>query len=665
MLLNHRVAQTLFGIASLLWLAMFGALTTRLNFLLDYQSLPTLPPLWEPIGSPLAALALAILFLVSLYCFCQNNSPKSALVPASLCLLAAAVPLLFVSILRQGAMLPRSFQNPHVLELMWFSTWSGLSMFRCDIEPIAKRYFRSTWSYITILTVAVIAVTWFWTQQAWQYHQDFRLGFNDFGHFTWRLANTWNGRGWLLESPTLPIFWDHFNPGIVLIAPLWGWTKTPLAIFALHGLSLSLNAYLIFAITRKLGGTIQAALIWSLVWLAHPSIGMWNLAFTYHWHPVTLGLPFFLASFLAVTTRRYLAASVLFALAAAMEEGWLVVGALSALSVFAVGMPRPVLSSIAAPNSTNADSATFSTQIRVELRRAFADRWGWLIAGCVISIIFVAVYRYSGLAEFQTARFAKLGNSASEILLSPLVRPSVFFGQVLQLRNLMFVLGLVMPLGIVAIARGWSGLLPTILPLAVLVAWDHQPAACLAFHYATTLMPIFFIAALQGAARFDGAQITRYGMVALATCVITSSFWGGLPWSPSSTLEAEGQSYGIDGIELRRETSDDGRWLHRQIQKLQPHAERSVLATGRIAGHFLEGKFLDTAGQFRERRERLMQLSPSGSEWDWFDTIVLDHQENFQQSSDWSRQLQQEALTVGFRIEAESHGITILVRDRK
>ena len=137
-----------------------------------------------------------------------------------------------------------------------------------------------------------------------------------------------------------------------------------------------------------------------------------------------------------------------------------------------------------------------------------------------------------------------------------------------------------------------------------------------------------------------------------------------MPWSPSSTLEADGQSYGMEGLELRRETSSDGRWLHRQIKSLEPHQERSVLATGRIAGHFLKAQFLETAGQFRERRNKLRELSSMGSEWDWFDTIVLDQRENFQQSSDWTKQLQQEALTAGFTIHSEAHDITILTRPR-
>jgi hypothetical protein len=177
-------------------------------------------------------------------------------------------------------------------------------------------------------------------------------------------------------------------------------------------------------------------------------------------------------------------------------------------------------------------------------------------------------------------------------------------------------------------------------------------------------MPVFFLAALMGAKSYGPDGLVRHGSVAIATCLLVSIFLGGLPWSPSSTLEAEGQSYGMEGVELRRETSSDGRWLHRQLKGLEPHQERTVLATGRIAGHFLKANFLETAGQFRERRDKLRELSSTGSEWDWFDTLVLDHRENFQQSSDWTKQLQQEALAAGFTIQTEAHGITILTRPR-
>lgn len=656
MIPSRRVVFVLFGIAATVWLATYGALSTRLNLLLNYASLPTLLPAWEPIGSTLTSLAIGALFLTLTFRFNSKDPSSAPLQRTSWLLIGAASLPILASILRHFGVAPSFWQQPHFVELIWFAALSGSALFFYPIDSWGRCRSLTTRPALALLALFVAIITIFWSYQAWQAHQDFRLGFNDFGHFTWRLANTWNGRGVLLESPTLPMFWDHFNPGMLLIVPVWGLAQSPLTIFVVHALSLSLNALLIYAIVRRLGGTPLAGLIWGMVWLLHPSLGLWNLAFTYHWHPVTLGVPFFLASIYCVLDRRYSWSAICFLSAASMEEGWLVIGSLTALVIFLFGLPHLDTNDKPTPSARSIDG------LSAAVRTAFSQRWGWFVTSISIAIIFVCVYKLSGLAEFQTARFAKLGDSPIAILLSPIYRPSVFFGQVFQIRNFLYLLGLLIPLGGIAVLKGWKFLLATALPMGVLFAWDHQPAASLAFHYATTLMPIFFLAAITGAKSLGTDGLLRHGNIALITCLLISIFWGGLPWSPSSTLEADGQSYGAEGITLRRETSSDGRWLHRQIKSLEPHEERSILATGRIAGHFLRAKFLDTAGQWRERRTELRELSSTGSEWEWVDTLVLDHQENFQQSSDWTMQLQQEALAAGFVIRAEAHGIVVLTR---
>jgi uncharacterized membrane protein len=660
MILPRRVTLIHFAIAASVWLAIYGALSTRLNLLLNYSSLPTLLPAWEPIGATLTSLAIGILFLGVVYRLNRKEASLQSLQRTSWMLIAATALPLLSSVSRQLEIAPTFWQQPHFIELLWFTSISGSAVLFIPAEAWGRRPSLNNTSALACLSLLIVTMTSFWTYQAWQMHQDFRLGFNDFGHFTWRLANTWNGRGFLLESPTLPTFWDHFNPGMFLIVPVWGVTQSPLSIFIVHALSLSINASLIYGITRKLGGTPKGALVWGCVWLLHPSIGLWNVAFTYHWHPVTLGVPFFLAAIWCLLDRRFLVAAICFLTATSMEEGWLVIGSLLAFTIFLFGLP----SLSAETNARPIESVRSTSSFVRAYRSAIYQRWGWLVASFSIAIVFVCIYKLSGLAEFQTARFAKLGDSPLAIVLSPLTKPAIFFGQVLQVRNFLFVFGLLIPLGVLAVMRGWIYLLATVLPLGVLFAWDHQPAASLAFHYATTLMPVFFLAALMGAKSYGPDGLVRHGSVAIVTCLLISIFWGGLPWSPSSTLEADGQSYGMEGVELRRESSTDGRWLHRQIKGLEPHQERSVLATGRIAGHFLKAKFLETAGQFRERRDKLRKLSSTGSEWDWFDTLVLDDRENFQQSSDWTKQLQQEAVAAGFTIQTEAHGITILTRPR-
>lgn len=672
---HQRAAIVTLAIIGLFWLLLFGGLATRMNLLLYYQSIPSLPPGWEVIGAPLSALGLGCLFVIMLLALSYyQNEAKKIYYAAGFLLAGAALPLLGY-VVRIFQLAPSLWREPAFIELIWFAGLSGLSLMpllnRGDFlsknnpaaipKPSNKQIFSRAVAPLLLLSLCS-ALAFYWTKQAQWAFDDFRLGFNDFGHFTWRLANSWNGRGLLVESPALPRFWDHFNPGLLLLVPLWGLTKTPLAIFIGHAVTLAFSSLLVFAISRKLGLGIGSALLWGIVWLVHPSIGLWNLAFSYHWHPVTLGLPFFLGALCCLIDRRYFYASLLFVLAASMEEGWLVMGALVSWMFFLFDQDQlfPRIQRLEGALEVNKKSGVrFS--FRAAIETAIKKRWPWLVVSLLIVVAFVLVYKLSGLEQFQTARFAKLGNNSIEIVSSPWRKPEVFFPQLFQSRNFLFTLGLLVPLGLPAVVAGWRWLLPTLLPLGVLWAWDHTPAASLAFHYATTLMPCFFLAAISGSlvSKYWRNEFAMSGG-AVATALICSLFWGALPWSPSSLVETDGQAYGIEDLSLRRAGSSDGKWLHRQIVSLEPHEGRNVLATGRIAGHFLRANFLETVGQFRERRKQLQSLSSTGSEWEWFDTLVLDTRENFQQSSEWTTELRQQAIEAGFLVSAEEHGIVVL-----
>jgi hypothetical protein len=103
--------------------------------------------------------------------------------------------------------------------------------------------------------------------------------------------------------------------------------------------------------------------------------------------------------------------------------------------------------------------------------------------------------------QFQTGRFARLGDSPIMIMLSPLMRPAAFWGQIFRYASLCFLLGLAVPWHLPNLARGWPLLIALILPMTVLLAWDHGPAASLAFQYISELLVILFLAALSGSCR--------------------------------------------------------------------------------------------------------------------------------------------------------------------
>ncbi len=146
---------------------------------------------------------------------------------------------------------------------------------------------RLSWHLLLWLAIASCAVCGLPT--AW-YQANFLLGYNDYGHFLQRLANTLNGQGWLVETPVLPRFWDHFNPGLLGLLPLWSLWPDVHQSFGWQAASLAISGYLVFRIALVLQHARAHAVLFGLAWLVQPSVGQMNLAFTYGWHP--LPLPF-------------------------------------------------------------------------------------------------------------------------------------------------------------------------------------------------------------------------------------------------------------------------------------------------------------------------------------------------------------------------------------
>jgi hypothetical protein len=298
----------------------------------------------------------------------------------------------------------------------------------------------------------------------------------------------------------------------------------------------------------------------------------------------------------------------------------------------------------------------------------------------VLSISFVMIYKLAPFSEFQTNRFSSLGNSPGEIALSPVLRPGVFWGQILRLESAWFVLALLVPLGLRTLVRGWPILLGSVAPLGVLLAWQHGAATSIAFQYVTTLLPVFVIAAVSGAAGMADADcrlsaqpgagnrraLTVTGIAALASALTASTFIGSLPWSSPTLTMMVARSYQTDnglspdnpraaGTEANRELDS--------IVRMVGRPDASALASGRIAAHLLGVKRLESVEQAIVRWEALCEEAGEGrSGVEVFDWVVLDTQERFQQSADKIQFFLQEAERAGFQVERSTHGIIVLAK---
>lgn len=643
------------GVA-LLWFIATTSIASRVHFVMGYGTLAAGPAQLEPLLASNSAWAFAMCAM-GVWCWLAVSVSREASASVGWAvgfLLLALVPTLAAMLLRIAEVGP----PPSYWEPLWLSGWSGISFaWLVSSRPAVERIDAGLHRWdVGLILLGVCAGTLGWTWQSIEYYSNFLLGYNDFGHFAQRVANTAGGNGVLLESPVLPMFWDHFNPGLLLLVPLWTLFPSVEVFFVLQALSLASGAFLVWAIARRQQLGHFSSLLFGLAWLTQPVLGQMNLAYTYGWHPISLAIPLMLAALWALLAQRAWIALLLAILAMSMEEGVIVVVCLfcAANAAQCLWPLRP----------RHLDWSTSRAVFGI-------SSLAWLILAVTSGIAFVLVYRWSGLAEFQTARFVSLGGNAWEVLLSPVLRPSVFWGSLLRWDKFYFVLSLWLPCFLPGLLRGWRVLLATILPLLVLLVWDHRPASSLAFQYTSTLLPLFWLATIRGSQPSEPTpgntrsrsqlRAPSVAVGALATCMILSLYVGQLSYSSPTLRDVIAVTYGPHD-EQRRATDTDGRWLTEQLQQIRSDGT-SVLATGRIAAHLVGNRDVETVGQYLLRRPQLAALSDRLDDpiahYRW---IILDRREGFQQTASEIARVEAEARQAGFQVTAEEFDIVIMRR---
>jgi hypothetical protein len=571
--------------------------------------------------------------------------------PVRWLLLAYVVPLLDV-FRAAGLPIPVTCLEPLLLTWISGAAVAALASQWQDLSNWTSRLPAQTPQAVTgLLTVA--AGTW-WYLQGCAALDGFLLGYHDFGHFAFRVASTWEGRGFLLETPSLPAFWDHFNPGLALLAPLWGlWPDAKLFIL-LQAICLASPAPLVFRIARLWGMSASNAAVWAAAYLAFPAVGQLNLNYSYGWHPISLALPWMFAALAAVLARRFWWAAGFALLAGSFEEAVIValacLAAALALQAWWVARRRP-----AADGPSDGDAA-----LAQRLPAA-----GWLATWAMLTVAFVLIARYAAFTRYQTGRFENLGESGIAIALSPLLRPTAFWGEASRSSSWLFLLTLLLPWTPPALIKGRMLLLAAVFPLGLLIGWNHPPAKSIAFQYVTTLLPILLLAALAGARRITVAQ-----PAAVPERPAVPGDWSlglaALPWSSPTLTIMLAKSYQIGNEPTEQNPRAPGTASHQALNKIVAQInskQSSVLASGRIAAHLLNVRRLESVEQALFRWEALCAEAGAGRTGsEVFDWIVLDTCERFQQSLDKMETILADARRAGYRETWFGDGIVVLAR---
>lgn len=411
---RSKAAVILAILAATGWAWAVALLTTREHLTTLYMVLSAAPPLWGILALSNTALLTACLAGTLLAYLCHRVAQRSgrALPPPTRWLLIAWIVPVVDSLRLAGWVIPHTFFEPIlVAAITGAAAWEIAHDASQALQPDPNRAntrliilihgTRIPW-IAAVWLLAIVCGSW-WYCEAQRAYDNYLLGYNDFGHFAWRVANTWEGRGFLMETPGLPAFWDHFNPGLALLAPLWGLWPDARLFFVIQAVCLALPAPLVYVIARRLGGTPIAAAAWAGAYLFFPALGQFNLNCFYGWHPVSLALPLLFAAF------------------AAWLHGWR--AAAGAACLMACSFQEDVLAVLACLSLMLAFQAWRDRKRDATARpgvASLADRlpcWGWLAVCAVFLAAMAAVFTFSPFSRYQVGRFSQLGNSSGEVSL--------------------------------------------------------------------------------------------------------------------------------------------------------------------------------------------------------------------------------------------------------
>lgn len=325
-------------------------------------------------------------------------------------------------------------------------------------------------------------------------HYTFNTSVYDLAMYDQAVWNTSQGRPFainLLED-TMPgltnKLGDHVEPILLPLAALYWIRSNPDILLIVQALALAALIWPLYQLVRWRSRSVWLAGIAVALYLLHP--GMWN-ALLFDFHPVTLGAAFLVfALWLLIEQKRV--AALVFAVLAMMckEQIGLSVTMLGVYAIFFVKHPE----------RSDVISKDASRLVRFFQVRDW--RFGLLLMaiGLVWSVIALGVIipAFQPLGNsYYLNRYGRLGSTFSEVLLSPLTKPDVFWSVISGPKRLSYYGDLLLPLGFLPLL-GLEMLLPALPDIALNTLSAFAQSRTLDYHYAVIAVPFLVLATAWG-----------------------------------------------------------------------------------------------------------------------------------------------------------------------
>jgi uncharacterized membrane protein len=262
---------------------------------------------------------------------------------------------------------------------------------------------------------------------------------------------------------------SHFDPVLLLFAPLWLVWPSPSLLLVTQSLLLALGALPVFWLARKHLGSERTALGFALAYLLYPAAQWVALA---EFHPVALACPFLLFAFWYLDEDRLVPFAVFAVLAGTTKEE-------VPLAVAGLGLWYALA------------------------RRRRGVGAAIALAGVAASALAVGVviphFNQGEPSDFY-GRYDEVGGSALGILGTAVTDPLKLIGVAFDTRGLGYLARLLAPLAFLPLGAPLA-LLPALPDLALNLLSSTRTQTSIHYHYTAPLIPAFFAASVFASRR--------------------------------------------------------------------------------------------------------------------------------------------------------------------
>ncbi len=302
----------------------------------------------------------------------------------------------------------------------------------------------------------------------WKYY-NFAYNGIDLAIYNQVFWNTAQGRFFESSIQAGSYLGDHFEPLILLLLPFYLIFKSPLTLLVLQTIFLALGAIPIYLISKNLTKKTLVSCLLSLAYLLNPFVQNINL---FEFHLLPFAIPLLLFAFYFYQKRKLLPFYLFIFLSLLARED-------VALVVFMFGI------------------LTLIDYFRTKPDRPINYLLKWVFPLLLLSIIwFISVLKvidYFNAGNYKyLVYYSWLGNNFFDLIKNFFLHPLLVARRVLNLYNLVFLIGLLLPFGFLPILKP-RYLILLLPPLLQTVLGMGGSEGVLETHYVSLFLPALFL----------------------------------------------------------------------------------------------------------------------------------------------------------------------------